>query len=219
MSWRVERLPSTAADFHAREVPDPAERAVWVCDPTDPALVLGSAQPDGRVDRAACARRGVDVVRRRSGGGAVLVEPGQVLWVDLVLPAGDPLWQDDVGRAFHWVGEAWSAALADLGAPGEVHRGALVRSAWSSEVCFAGLGPGEVTVGGRKVVGIAQRRTRSSARFQCAALARWDPAALLSLLALTSSERAVADVDLAEVAAAVGLDLELLLTALVRHLP
>lgn len=219
MTWAVQRQPSSAAAFHAREVPDPAERAVWVCDTIGPAAVLGSAQPDGRVDRAACAGAGVDVVRRRSGGGAVLVVPGEVLWVDLVLPAGDPLWHDDVGRAFHWVGEAWAAALTELGVGADVHRGALVRSPWSREVCFAGLGPGEVTVGGHKVVGIAQRRTRGSARFQCAALGRWDPSALLALLALDPGERAAAEDALAGVAAGAGVDLEALLAALLRHLP
>ena len=37
--------------------------------------------------------------------------------------------------------------------------------------------------GERKVVGISQRRTRRWARFQCAAYVRWDPAALVALLA------------------------------------
>ncbi len=54
---------------------------------------------------------------------------------------------------------------------------------WSSLVCFAGVGPGEVLVGGRKAVGISQRRTKEWARFQCAAYRRWDPAALVGLLA------------------------------------
>ena len=211
MSWPVERSRASAADFHAREVPDPAERAVWVCDTTEPALVLGSAQHDDGVDRGA----GVDVVRRRSGGGAVLVVPGEVLWVDLVVPAGDPLWEDDVGRAFLWVGEAWGAALAELGVAAQVHRGGLARAAWSFAVCFAGLGPGEVTVDGRKVVGISQRRTRAAARFQCAALGAWDPSAIVPLLGLPPS---AAD-DLADVAAPVGVDLDALLDALLRHLP
>lgn len=196
-------------------MPDPTERAVWVCDATGPALVLGSAQREDRVDRSACAAAGVDVVRRRSGGGAVLVIPGEVLWVDLVLPVGDVLWQDDVGRAFHWVGEAWVAALGDLGVSAEVHRGPLVRSPWSAEVCFAGLGAGEVTVAGRKVVGISQRRTRAASRFQCAALARWDAVAVVSLLGLPPQ----AAEDVRGAATGVGPDLESLLAALLLHLP
>jgi lipoate-protein ligase A len=157
---------------------------VWVLDPDRPALVLGSTQPDTVADHEACRRAGVEVVRRRSGGGAVLLVPGDLVWVDVVLPAGDSRWDADVGIAAHWVGAAWAEALTACGLPGAtVHRDRLVRTAWSDLVCFAGLGPGEVTAGGRKVVGISQRRTRHAARFQCAALVRWDPDALVPLLA------------------------------------
>ena len=37
-----------------------------------PAVVLGSTQPEATVDAGAAAAAGLDVVRRRSGGGAVL---------------------------------------------------------------------------------------------------------------------------------------------------
>jgi len=209
MSWRVERRSLSAADFHALDVPEPAERAVWVADPVAPALVLGSTQPDRDV-RPDVA---VEVVRRRSGGGAVLVVPGDVLWVDVVVPAGDALWDDDVGRAAHWLGAVWAAALAELGVRAEVHTGPLVRTRWSPVVCFAGLGPGEVTVDGRKVVGISQRRTRHAARFQSAALGRWDAPALASLLV------DVPAADLADAAAPAGAPLDDLLAAFLRHLP
>ena len=164
---------------------------------TGSALVLGSTQPEAHV--AAGGRPpGVEVVRRRSGGGAVLVEPGRMLWADVVVPAGDALWQDDVGRAAWWLGAAWAAALSDLGvAHGDVHRGGLVRSRWSSWVCFAGLGPGEVTVAGRKVLGLAQRRIRHGALFQCALPLAWEPASVLDVLALPPAERDAAAVDLA----------------------
>jgi lipoate-protein ligase A len=215
VTWPVERVEASAAAIHERPLPEPAERAVWVCEATRPALVLGSAQADDRVDRSACAAAGVDVVRRHSGGGAVLVVPGEVLWVDLVLPAGDPRWEADVGRSFGWVGDAWAAALADLGRAATVHRGPQVRGAWSAHVCFAGLGAGEVTVEGRKVVGLSQRRTRGGARFQCVALARWAPAELVPLLGLPAT--AVAELEPA--AAGLGRDLAPLLDALLRHLP
>ena len=209
MSWTVQRRSMSAADFHALEVPEPAERAVWVAEPTGAALVLGSAQPasDVRADVA------VEVVRRRSGGGAVLVVPGDVLWVDVVVPAGDRLWDDDVGRASHWLGDVWAAALGELGVASEVHRGPLERSAWSDAVCFAGVGPGEVLVGDRKVVGISLPLTRSAARFQCAALVRWDAAALAALLVDVPAEA------IADVATGVDVPLDALLAAFLRHLP
>jgi lipoate---protein ligase len=193
---------------------------VWVCEPAEPALVLGSAQRDEVADAAACSAAGVEIVRRRSGGGAVLVVPGELLWLDLVLPAGDELWQDDVGRAFQWVGETWRRALADLGVVAHVHTGGLVRTRWSPLVCFAGLGPGELTLaGGAKAVGISQRRTRDAARFQCAAVHRWDPAALLRLLALDDADRAAGAVELAGAAAGLAVDNGTLLDAVLHHLP
>lgn len=183
-------------------------------------MVLGSAQPERSVDLAAAAAAGVEVVRRRSGGGAVLVGPGQVVWVDLVVPAGDPLWSADVGRAMWWVGDLWVAALADVGVEGvAAWHGALRRSRWSDLVCFAGLGPGEVTVRGAKVVGVSQRRTRAGALLQCAALRSWQPEALLGLLALSAAERAQATAELRDVALGLDVDPEQLVAALVRRLP
>jgi lipoate---protein ligase len=182
-TWRVEHDRGAASVFHSRPVPDPAERAVWVLTVDRPALVLGSAQPLEDVDAEACARLGVEIVRRRSGGGGVLLVPGDVLWVDVVVPRGDPLWCDDVGQAFHWLGDAWVAALGACGVTGmSVHRGPMRHSPWSSLVCFAGVGAGEVVQAGRKVVGLSQRRTRPGARFQCAVYHRWDPAALVAVL-------------------------------------
>lgn len=159
---------------------------MWVFDADAPALVLGSTQRLDDVDIAACARARVAVVHRRSGGGAVLIEPGEATWVDLLLPRADALWDDDVGHAAQWVGDAWEHALVAAGAPAgtvTVHRGGLIRGAWSDAVCFAGLGPGELTVGDAKLVGISQRRTRSGARFQCVLLHRWRPDRLIGLLA------------------------------------
>jgi hypothetical protein len=135
----------------------------------------------------------------------VLVGPGLVAWVDVFIPTGDPLWDDDVGRATWWLGQAWADALGTTGIGAvEVRRGGLRRSPWSSRVCFAGTGPGEVTLEGRKIVGVSQRRTRLGALFQCAVAASWDPAALLDVLALDGAERAVAAAELADVVLGVG---------------
>jgi lipoate---protein ligase len=205
-AWALHHQRGDAAGFHQRDLPAGDGRELWWFEVDGPTLVLGSTTPGDVVDRRAVEARGVEVVRRRSGGAAVLLVPGETTWLDVVIPQNDRRWDDDVGRAAHWVGEAWRATLRALGV-GEaaVHTSGLERRGWSDLVCFAGLGPGEVTVGGAKVVGIAQRRTRAGARFQCALLHRWAPADLAALLALDAHRRTALAADLAAVARGVDL--------------
>ncbi|MDE0803135.1 MAG: hypothetical protein OSA99_07395 [Acidimicrobiales bacterium] len=179
----VERHRGRAGELHSLALPDDGVRRVWVLEATHPAVVLGSTQSDDVVDHRAAAAAGVEVVRRRSGGGAVWVAPDDPIWVDVVIPRGDPLWTDDVGHAFRPVGRAWSEALETVGVAGTVvHQGAMIRTDWSDLVCFSGTGPGEVLHHGRKIVGISQRRSRSGARFQCAIPRRWEPQRLCAVL-------------------------------------
>lgn len=148
--------------FVGRTVESPE---VWVMRPTNAAIVLGSRQSSTLVDQAACAAAGLDVVRRRSGGGAVLVRRDDVVWIDVVVPRG--IGPDDVRGSMHWIGACWAEAVRGLvGGPVAVHRGGMVATDWSEIACFAGLGPGEVLVGGRKFVGLSQRRGRAGIRVQ-----------------------------------------------------
>jgi lipoate-protein ligase A len=206
--WRVERRrgpPGRLLDDSAAGARPGATRLIRILRVDRPALVLGSGQPDADVDAAAAATAGVDVVRRRTGGGAVLVTADSVLWLDLIIPVGDALWMADVRQATWWVGETWAAALKAVGAgSARVWKGGMRASAWSRRVCFAGLGPGEVCVGGRKVVGISQRRTSHAVLFQTAALLRWDPGALLALLPIDDPTRAGALADIRDRAEGVG---------------
>ncbi|CAN5485473.1 hypothetical protein BH20ACT2_BH20ACT2_04040 [soil metagenome] len=221
VGWDLRHERGSAATFHARPLPDRPYRSVRVLEVVQPALVLGSTQAVAVVDHAAATAAGVEVVRRRSGGGAVLLRPGETTWVDVVVPAGDPLAAVDVGHSFAWLGEVWAAVVADL-APGSdpaVHRGPMEHTPWSSLVCFAGRGPGEVTIDDAKVVGMAQRRGRAGARFQCALLHRWDPGAMVDLLALPPADRDRARTEL--IAAGRGLDVTTatVTEALMRRLP
>jgi len=193
-NWECEWPLGSVAERHLRD-PGFDSRRVLLHEVDRPTLVLGSAQRDGRwvPDEGRLQSAGCDLVRRRSGGGGVLLRPGHVFWADVLLPRGDVLWDDDVGRSGLWLGDVWSAVLGGLGLFAEVHRGPLVRGDWSEVVCFAGLGPGEVSVNGRKVVGISQRRSRQGARFQCAALLEWRPQEMVDLFGLKPADRASAD--------------------------
>jgi len=130
--------------------------------------------------------REVVIVRRRSGGGAVLLVPGEVTWLDVIVPVGSPGWADDVHGPMIWLGRQLAAVLDLLlygSAEIAVHEGRLITTRWSSTVCFDGVGAGEVLLDGRKLVGISQRRTRHAARLQCCWYSHHDPLALVGLLA------------------------------------
>jgi lipoate---protein ligase len=178
--WAIQHSHGDAGAFHAID-PAPARTATFhtVDRPT---LVLGSAQTEAEVDARVASTMGVEVVRRRSGGGAVLLIPDEFVWLDLVIPAGDPLWDVDVAQAMVWVGEVWQRALTGLGAVVDVHREAMVRAEWSRSVCWAGIGTGEVMAARGKLVGISQRRTRDLARFQTMCHLRWRPELVAALV-------------------------------------
>ncbi|HEX6656895.1 MAG TPA: hypothetical protein VF065_02360, partial [Ilumatobacter sp.] len=75
---------------------------------------------------------------------------------------------NDVRGSMIWAGELWRRALLPFVGDRQltVHSGSMVTTAWSDLVCFAGLGPGEVSLDGRKLVGLSQRRTRKGVRIQ-----------------------------------------------------
>lgn len=219
LSWSVETRAGSAAVLHARDVEPGAGRRVEALTVTRPSLVLGSTQSVDVADPVALAATGTELVRRRSGGGAVLLLPDRSTWVDVTIGRDDPLWDDDVARAFHWLGQAWADALARLGTDASVHTGEPVETRWSRVVCFAGVGAGEVVAGGRKIVGLSQRRTRVGARFQCLVHRVWDPVPLLGLLQLDPIARADALVALSGAAGGVDASTRTLVAALLASLP
>lgn len=169
--------------MHGRPILRDGRRRVSWLHPTAPALILGSASPDpfrGRRD---------DLVRRRSGGGLVWLDPQVSTWVDVFVPTDDPLWRCDVGQAFHWLGHTLTAAFSDIGVPASMHRGPYEAGPSDGLVCFASLGPGEVVVDGRKLVGISQRRTREGCRFQCVAYEQFELGPLASAVDSATAAR------------------------------
>ena len=129
-----------------------------------------------------------------------MLRPEGVMWVDLLIPRGDPLWDDDVGRSSSWLGAAWVDALAVVGVESDIYRGAHTTGLTGRAVCFVSRAAGEVLCGDRKVIGISQRRDRSGARFQCAVLFGDDAAAnsvapLVDLLRLEPRAEALVEVE------------------------
>ena len=210
--WRLERRVGTAQELHDLDLdaPDPsggapvepapeepAQRVVRWNQVEDASLVVGSAQPVGSIDPSGVEAAGLTLARRRSGGGAVLLVPGAQAWVDVFLPAGDPLWCDDVDRSAWWLGDVWTSAIEalrpELTGRLSVHRSPSTDPASGRVACFASVGPGEVLLDGRKLVGVSQRRTRRWARFQCVVNLRWDPTPILRSLSADGRTESVVD--------------------------
>lgn len=167
----LHRWQGSAADFHGTDLPtpDPGTVGVWAITPDRPTVVAGSTQRD-LLDASLAAAAGLEVARRRSGGGVVLVDPAQSVWLDVVLARRDTRVSDDVGRSFDWIGSVLSAALQAAGLDVAAHRGPGSWDDLGRLVCFAGVGPGEcIDPAGRKVLGLSQRRTREQVRFQAIA--------------------------------------------------
>lgn len=219
MGFEPQAITEDPGTFHARTFDD-AGRSLWVPTlTTPPTLVLGSSQSPDDIDQAALDAEGITLAKRRSGGGAVLVGPDDLVWFDVIIPTTDPLWHPDVGRSFDWLGLACQRALASLGVTAELHTGRLVQTEWSRKVCFASLGPGELTVDGKKLVGMSQRRTRAASRIQVAILRRWDGARHAALLNLPEEDRRRAAEDLANVATGLDHSPTEVLDAIVGELP
>ena len=200
-----------------------AQRTCIVCDVSDRAVVLGSTQPRSDVDLARCEALGAAVVRRRSGGGAVFVAPGAQIWVDVYLPPGDPLADQDVARSFLWFGRAWAAAVSfaapEAAGPVTVVPPGTPPTRWARTLCFGSLGAGEVTVGGRKVVGISQRRDRHGLWLHSMALLTDTSRELVECLSLDDANRVEATAALSDGAATIDAAAGELVAALLGALP
>jgi lipoate-protein ligase A len=128
-----------------------------------PTLSLGYFQPyDQRWQHA--ASRDCAVVRRASGGGAILHD--RELTYSLAVPDRHPLAVDRLRfyRAIHTaLIEAlarWRIEAKMVERPAQVSRGDAVER--EPFLCFQRRAPGDVLIGGAKVAGSAQRRCRGA---------------------------------------------------------
>lgn len=194
--WDFHHWVGGASDFHARDLE--SGRAVWWCDVTAPALIIGSTQSTDDIDATTAESLQLDIVRRRSGGGAVFVHPTDSVWIDVTISKDDPLWVDDVTKSMLWLGDAFVRAFSPW-VDAHVYRGAFDAGTDGRAVCFSSTSPGEVLVGGAKLVGISQRRGREGARLQCVVYRTWRPSSWASVMSSTDTRSRTLDLSVATV--------------------
>jgi lipoate-protein ligase A len=121
-----------------------------------PAISLGWHQDIGEIDLEKCAEAGIDVVRRPTGGRAIL-HSDEVTYSVVTVAS-----QKSILSVYQEVSEALVSGLRVLGADvalekSQPHFPSLYRSS-SAVACFASAARYEIHVAGRKLVGSAQRR-------------------------------------------------------------
>jgi lipoyl(octanoyl) transferase len=119
-----------------------------------PALSLGMAQPAADANRAALDRLGWDLVRRPTGGRAILHT--DELTYSIAVREDHPLAKGGVLESYRRLSRGLLAGLRALGvevqAESDRARGA------AGAVCFETPSSYEITAGGRKLIGSAQAR-------------------------------------------------------------
>ena len=163
-------ITSTAAQEQAwnrQQLEQPVAAPRWrVWTYGQPALVLGCSQR--ALHERVASTSSLEVLLRESGGGAVLTGPWLVS-VSLVLPPGHAWLGQGLLESYRHLGQLHANALAELGVAATVlpaPRIADTQAALAARglpaldwACFGSLSPWEVVdAGGRKLVGLAQRR-------------------------------------------------------------
>jgi lipoate-protein ligase A len=147
-----------AAQAAADEDPDgvpqvfPREGYLRFYDWERPTISLGHSEPVENVDEAKAMADGLEIVRRPTGGRAVLH------WGDLtysvVLPARTG---KDLSELYKLISECIIEGARLIGLDLDLERGSLGKSDARDKPCFASVSRHEISYRGRKVVGSAQR--------------------------------------------------------------
>ena len=129
---------------------------------TPPAVSLGYFQKaENAIDFKACARQGIDVVRRLSGGRAVLHD--KELTYSLICPEGTPPFTNNILETYKIISECLISTLKNLNL--DVNwvtfrdkRCSFARPQKKSASCFSSPSWYEITVDDKKICGSAQKR-------------------------------------------------------------
>src|SRR5262245_31214589 len=121
-----------------------------------PCLSLGKRQPLDGVDLAACRADGVDVVRRATGGWAILHT--DELTYSVALRPDDPRVSGAILDTYRTLSQGLIAGLRLMGADAEMSPVIPGGAQNTSAACFEAPSAYEITIEGRKLIGSAQTR-------------------------------------------------------------
>ena len=144
-----------------------------------PAVSLGRFQKsEAAVNAEACKRLGFDIVRRITGGRAVL--HNKELTYSIIARTDNPLFPGNVLGTYKVIAAGLLAGLRNLGIPAEIvsrggrHADRVDKNA-KDAACFSSPSWYEILVQGRKIVGSAQRRVSGAFLQQGSILMDYDP--------------------------------------------
>ena len=134
----------------------PPTLRIYRWDP--PCLSLGYSQAYSNVEEDQLAVYGWDVVRRPTGGRAILHT--DELTYSVIGPKSDPRLQGGLMDSYRNISRALFETLSKIGLPVEVHQGKNL-NAHHQPVCFENPSDFEITAGGKKIIGSAQARKKN----------------------------------------------------------
>ena len=123
-----------------------------------PCLSLGYSQAYSDVEEGQLAAYGWNVVRRPTGGRAILHT--DELTYAVIGPKSDPRLKGGLLDSYRNISRALFETLSKIGLPVEVHQGKNL-NAHHQPVCFENPSDFEITAGGKKIIGSAQARKKN----------------------------------------------------------
>lgn len=123
-----------------------------------PCLSLGHAQPYGNIDLGRLQARGWDMVRRPTGGRAILHT--DELTYSVTTAPDEPLMAGSVLESYDRIAAALLEAVRLLGLTAEIKDTGSAEHDNSNPVCFEVQSSSEITANGKKLIGSAQARRR-----------------------------------------------------------
>lgn len=129
---------------------------LYAWDP--PCLSLGHAQPFADVDMARLKQHGWEVVRRATGGRAILHT--DELTYSVIAPLDEPRVEGGVLESYNRLAGALLLAVKNLEVPVEMKEGKTDNNGNPNPVCFEVPSTYEITVDGKKLIGSAQARRK-----------------------------------------------------------